>query len=159
MGRTPNGVQHLLARYDLAGVAGEQGKDLEFLRRELDLLLVAGDAPTRNVDLEATDPHNGRLAGPLHAVAQRCPQARHKFADAEWLVDKVVGAAVERQIFSVSRSRAESTTIGTSDQPRTRPITSLPSMSGRPRSSTTTSGTSEAMRFSASAPLSARSTS
>ncbi len=54
-------------------------------------------------------------------------------------------------IFSASRSRADSTMIGTCDHCRTWRITSLPSPSGRPRSSTTTSGGSLAMRFIASA--------
>src|SRR5579859_3657116 len=58
-------------------------------------------------------------------------------------------------IFSLSRSRAESTMIGASDHSRMRWITSLPSMSGRPRSRITSSDGSLASCASAASPLSA----
>ena len=56
-------------------------------------------------------------------------------------------------------SRADRITIGSSDQPRRLVMTSLPSMSGRPRSSTIRSGASVATAFSASAPVAASTTS
>ena len=62
-------------------------------------------------------------------------------------------------IFSASRSRAEGTMIGIFENSRASRKTSLPSMSGSPKSKTTMSGAEEAIIFSASRPVAAARTS
>ena len=91
---------------------------------------------------------------------QRGPQPGQQLVHAEGLRDVVVGADVEcGSTFEASSSRADSTRIGTVVQPRSPWTTSMPSMPGRPRSSTTASGCRRAASSNACSPDVASSTS
>ena len=84
----------------------------------------------------------------LQPVALRGTDAGQQLVDAERLGHVIVGAEIERlHLRSPRRSRLDSTMIGTAEPPsRMRRITSSPSMSGRPRSSTTRSALAAAPR-------------
>ena len=87
------------------------------------------------------------------------PQAGEQLLDAERLGDVIVGAGVEGVDLVALGARADSTTMGTSDQPRIPSITSTPSIPGSPRSSNTTSGFDCPAAMSASSPDATSSTS
>jgi hypothetical protein len=85
--------------------------------------------------------HHAIVAGGgLALAAQGGAHAGQQFAHAERLGQVVVGAGVERADLVGSSTRADSTMMGTADHLRMSAMKSMPSPSGRPRSSTIRSG-------------------
>ena len=82
--------------HDPAGVAKEDREQVVFFRRQLDRRPVAGDETLVEVHDDAVDldPLNG--LGRMRRVSQRGPEPRGQFADAERLLDIIVGAEIER---------------------------------------------------------------
>ena len=80
--RPPDGGQDLLVRQDLAGMAGKEREQLEFLRRQLDLGAGACDAMANDVDLEIAShaaPASPRCAACDGAAPRACaPSARRR---------------------------------------------------------------------------------
>ena len=90
----PDRGQDLAVREDAAGAAREFAQEIEFLRRQLHRRAVAADEALVEIDGEAVDldARSARLA--VGAVSQRRAQTRDQFADAERLLDIVVGAEI-----------------------------------------------------------------
>ncbi len=121
-------------------VAGEQGQHLKLLARQLHFDAVHRDAARGEVDAESAKDDLRLLGRAGRPLPQGGAQARHQFARGEGLGDVVVGAGVEGCDLLGLAVRTERIRIGTCDHSRIAAIAALPSMSGRPRSSTTASG-------------------
>ena len=142
------------ARRACRGGATSSSRMPHSVGRQVHLGAVGATHPLRGeVDAEVAGVDDGlavgrRGGGPAH----RGPQPGEQLVHAERLGDVVVGAARRGPAPCPAESvRADSTMIGTLVQPRSPAITSVPSRSGRPRSSTTTSGGSSAAARSAAA--------
>ena len=91
--KAPDGVEDLLAREHLVGVASEVGEQLELARGELDIAAVALDPTRAQVEADITGLEHRRLA--LRRHAQLRAHAREQLLEGERLGHVVVGAAVE----------------------------------------------------------------
>ena len=99
MRRTPDRSQNVAMGHHSAGVAKEDGEQVVFLRRQLDRRPVAGDETLVEVHDDAVDLHPLNGLGRVRGVPQRGPEPRRQFADAERLLDIIVGAEIERLDF------------------------------------------------------------
>src|SRR5688572_18722789 len=103
----PDLIEQLLPAQDDPPVANERREQLEFNRREIDLLARAAQLETLEIDLEVAeteDVDRFRRRGP----AQRCLDPRPQFHRAEWLRDVVVGAKFETEnLFGLMALRGE----------------------------------------------------
>ena len=73
-------------------------QQVELLRRQLNLLAVARDVATHEIDAKQIARNKDRqLPLRLKGMAQPGTQSRHQLAHAKRLADIVVGAEVERQ--------------------------------------------------------------
>ena len=99
--------QNLAMGDNSASVPEQDGQEVVFLGRQLDRNAVAGDEALVEIDHDAVDLDALRGLSLARLVAQRGAQPRCHFADAEWLLDIIVGPEIERLEYSDSRSRAE----------------------------------------------------
>ena len=118
---------------------------------ELERALAAEHLVRVGVQAQVAD--DQRRAAARRAAAQQGAQAGEQLLALERLDEVVVGAGVEALDARLEPSRAVSIRIGTSPSSRRRRHTSTPSSFGRPRSSTTASGSNDARpRSSAASP-------
>jgi len=71
-------------------------QQVELLRRQLNLLAVARDVATHEIDAKIAQNKDRQLPLRLKGMAQRSAQSCHQLAHAKRLTDVVIGAEVER---------------------------------------------------------------